>query len=343
MATTEWYSATESSQELAAESFLCKYYILTMFCIRVFLTAIGCFGNAVTSWLLWSDRKKSATFFLLLCIVICDFLFLGVYNIISMVSNVFYNIDQASKEYAFVYTVHQLYLVVLHKTALASKVYLTIMVSLQRYVSTCYPLRAKDWGTLKVARGQLVGCVVFSFLVWSHTFFGYTIVVGSNGYPRLVPLLASNATYQLVITGIQFLFLYILPLLSLAILSLLLIRGLNVAHKRRAALKGEDSRKARLDHQISLMIAILMLMVMVNQAVVPVRGILGAFFDRTHIFCGSVFFYYDPCITTMQVITASMSFFLCLLTIKKYRKAFRGIGNQNAIAPTGSSTAETLT
>jgi hypothetical protein len=43
----------------------------------------------------------------------------------------------------------------------------------------------------------------------------------------------------------------------------LLLRGLNVAHERRAALKGEEIRKAKQSFQVSLiMIVILMLMVL---------------------------------------------------------------------------------
>jgi hypothetical protein len=93
------------------------------------------------------------------------------------------------------------------------------------------------------------------------------------------------------------------------------------------------------------MIAILMLMVLVNQTVVPVRRILAFFFNTRLVSCGSVFFFYDPWISMVQTMMASISFFLCLLTIQRYRKktlaAFRRAGTQNAVAPSGNSSLET--
>jgi hypothetical protein len=197
---------------------------------------------------------------------------------------------------------------------------------------------------MKVARGQLVGSVVISAIVWLPSFLDSTFVIGPNGYPKRVPVLASDI-FVVFATTFQSVFLYILPMLSLTVLSFLLIRGLNAAHKRRAALKGEEIRKAKDSFQISLMIAILMLMVLFNQAVIPLRRVLSIFYDSNNFLCGSVFFYYDAWIAVIQIITASMSFFLCLLTIKKYRRkmigAFTRIRNQNSVAPSGASSRET--
>jgi hypothetical protein len=72
----------------------------------------------------------------------------------------------------------------------------------------------------------------------------------------------------------------------------------------------EEKRKAKQAFQISLMIVIMMLTVLFNQ----VRRILGFFFDANVV--SSVFFFYDPWIPIVQVVTASMSIFLCLLNHK---------------------------
>jgi hypothetical protein len=343
MASTELYTATDSSQESEEKKYYCKYYSFTIFIAGVVLTVIGCFGNTVTSWLLWSDRKKSATFFLLLCIIICDSLFLGIFSMIWIPTNVSLYIDGESKQYALITLVHHLYIGDLHQTAMTSKMYLTICVSLQRYLSTCHPLRSKQWGTIKLARFQLVASVVISFVVWFPAMVTYRIAFGPDGYPKGVPLLKSN-TFQVLLSGYQSFFIYIFPMISLAILSFLLLRGLKAAHKKRAALKREESRNAKHSHQISLMIAVLMLMVLINQGMFPSRRILGFFYDSQRVSCVNVFFFFDPWIAMVQTITASMSFFLCQLTIKKYRKktlaAFSKTDAQNSVAPSGSWSTE---
>jgi hypothetical protein len=322
---------------------VCKYYTFIVYIIQVILSFFGCFGNALTSWLLWSDRKKSATFYLLLCIVICDSFFLVVLSSIAIPYHVLQITAPTSKKYTLARVVHYFYMPGIHQSLLTCKVYLTIMVSLQRYFSTCHPLKAKEWGTVKIARGQLIASVVIAILIWFPYYFDNIFFIDS-GYPRQI-IIFPRHTYKVILLIYQSLFLYAVPMLSLAIMSFLLLRGLKEAHKRRAALNGEENRKAKQSFGISIMIAILMLMVLVNQAVIPIRRILALFYVDTKIVaCDSIFFFYDPWIPTVQVITASMSFFLCLLTSKKYRKrtlaAFRRPRTRNSVAPSGNSLTE---
>jgi hypothetical protein len=299
----------------------------------------GFFGNCVTTWLLWADRRKSATFFLLFAIVVCDLLYVFIYlTVISIPGFGIKNTFGRSSKQMILFSLLQYLFIGPLQAILTVKLYLTTAVSFHRYLSTCHPFKAKTFGSVRIAVGQLLVSIFICILVWMPFMVDFTIGTAPNGYPTRVPILYGD-TYVLFKTILHTLFLNIVPFIMLGIFSVLLLRGLKIAYRNQAGLTGNSNkeRKERQSFCISLMTGVMMVVVAINQSLVPIRQLLNIFFDyRTT--CDNVFFYYDPWVGNISILSASISTFLYVPAIEKHKAKLLNLFKRNNVGPVGVST-----
>jgi hypothetical protein len=259
------------------------------------------------------DRLKSATFFLLFSIVSCDCVLLSFY-VATGIIQITFRLQGAMKTYALGQMLQYLYIGVMLRIVTTCKVYITIAVSFQRYLSVCHPFKSKQWGTVKLAQKQLLGALFMAILLWGPTFFEYKLAFAPNGFAMRKPWSYTPAGF-LVRSICQTTLEYVVPISGLVIMSVMLLRGLRIAQAKKTALKGHtEEKKSKQSFQISLMINVLMWMVIISQLLVPIRQIILIYQPQKFGSC-DVFYYFDPWIGIAQVSTASIGFIMCLSSV----------------------------
>lgn len=124
-----------------------------------------------------------------------------------------------------------------------SSAYLTLTVSLERFVAVCHPLRARSLCTCGRARIYVVAIIVFS-LVYNFPRF-WEAIIHSGKYPdtnitvycAMPSEMRSNEIYMTVyVHWCYFIFLYLIPFFSLAVLNLAIYRQILKANRERQRL-----------------------------------------------------------------------------------------------------------
>ena len=67
------FDNNSTKEESQSAVFACKNYDLVMrLVVKFFLVSLGCVGNTLTTLVMWPDKQKSATAFLLIMLAIAD-------------------------------------------------------------------------------------------------------------------------------------------------------------------------------------------------------------------------------------------------------------------------------
>jgi hypothetical protein len=230
MASTPSDPSASTSATLEADlSFLCRYYKLINFAaVRCSVMLLGLVGNGISLGLLYRDRYKSATFFLLFALVCTDSLFLIANTVFNMPIYIARQTEASLKTQTLNALILYQYTGPVTFNLIIVKIYLTISVSWHRFLSTSLPFRAKEWGSMKIAKGQLIASVGIGMLSSASAILQYGIRMEQNMPVRFV-ILDSDAflIYRIILNTAIY---YVIPFLSLGVLSFLLLRGKTIAH-----------------------------------------------------------------------------------------------------------------
>ena len=139
------------------------------------LCLFGFAGNSVSTVCLLRDRSKTATPFLLVSLGIADTLFLATVfalRVLTSIDTFAYSLPwlQPAVPYLGKYV---------YPTAILAEtgtIYLTILVTVNRYVSVCWPYRASELCSLRSARIHVAAITLFAVIYTLPRYFEYDIV-----------------------------------------------------------------------------------------------------------------------------------------------------------------------
>ncbi|EJD73738.1 hypothetical protein LOAG_18856 [Loa loa] len=186
-----------------------------------------------------ADMRRSLVNLFLLAISISDLLllifnfFFLLFPLIALFSNSFILYDT--------YPLILRYSYPLARIAQTCGVYLTLSVSVHRYLGVCHPFQAKRWITGKPVKYAIFGSVIFSFVINATTWLELTVVqCYSNEYHRFsrhiqLTELQMDYTYGIVMKVITYtLVMFIFPFLILIIVNTRIIVALKHSTNMRA-------------------------------------------------------------------------------------------------------------
>ncbi|KAJ3664733.1 hypothetical protein Zmor_000279 [Zophobas morio] len=144
-----------------------------------------------------------------------------------------------------------------------ASVYLTLTVSLERFVAVCHPLRARSLCTYGRARMYVVGIIVFSAVynlpkLWESTIKEewYPEKNVTVYCPRASALRENELYIRVYIHWLYLIFLYLLPFMGLAILNAAIYRQVRKANKERQRLSRLQKREIGLATMLLCVVAV---------------------------------------------------------------------------------------
>lgn len=235
------------------------------------LCLLGLVGNTVSTLCLYRDSSKTATPFLLISLEVADTSFLVCVFLIRVLTSIHtFTVPIARMSILVPYLTKYVYPLAI--VAETSTIYLTILVTVNRYVSVCWPYRASDWCSLTWARRHVIAVGLFAAVINLPRFFEYDIVtrvttktmsvsmLGRNDNTttmttspgvdnsttspsvRLAAVLSSmtaSPIYQFVYSYILYVVvMFLVPLVSLSFLNQRLAIELRRTRRKRARLRG---------------------------------------------------------------------------------------------------------
>lgn len=195
------------------------------------VAVLGIFGNIISMIILSRPQMKSSINYLLIGLARCD-------TVLILTSVLLFGIPAiypyTGHLFVYYYKVFPHLAPILFPVAMIAQtvtVYLTLTVTLERFVAVCHPLRARSLCTYGRARMYVLVIIIFSIVYNLPRFWevsnqaNYYEAFNTTIYCPVPSSLRQNSTYISVYIHWMYLwFLYILPFSSLAVLNACIYR-----------------------------------------------------------------------------------------------------------------------
>ncbi|XP_058445990.1 FMRFamide receptor [Malaya genurostris] len=249
----EWYTETT----------LFEFWISGV--VMNFVAFLGILGNILSMVILSRPQMRSSINYLLIGLARCDtvviltsMLLFGIPAIYPYTGYLFY----------YYYVIHPVISPVVYPlamTAQTASVYLTLTVTLERYVAVCHPLRARALCTYGRARIYVIAIIVFSLLYNMPRF--WEVTVSSFNHPEYEGAYCVSAsslrTHDLYIKvyvhWMYTVFIYLLPFSSISFFNSMIYQQVRKANRERQRLSRSEKREIGLATMLICVVIVFLL------------------------------------------------------------------------------------
>lgn len=226
-------SSSSSSRMLDAAERICGGYIVPIVCV------FGITCNAFNTIILTRRSMKGSPYTYLLALAVTDIMVLTLSLVESALAKPF-------GQGIFFWQLYDAYIFYPFANVFSnSSVWITVIMTLERYISVRYPLKAKEICTRRLARRTIVATVLISLVVNLPRFFCSAVMRNDAGtYERRSTEFESSDFYRLF-TWLHIAVLHFIPCLLLMYLNASLIAIVFKANRRRAQLRASPTGSRR--------------------------------------------------------------------------------------------------
>ena len=311
---------------------ICRTYDFIMEAILMGLFCIfGFCGNTLSMICLSRDKSKTATPFLLVSLEAADTFFLFTVIILRVMASTadYFRIEQLAPlwPYAGKY---------IYPFALISEtgtIYLTLLVTLNRYVSVCKPYDASSLCSVPHARNHILLIMAFAIIYNIPRFFEYTITEyphpekpGAFIWVAAPSDLLNNDIYQILYANALYsIVMFLVPLVMLIFLNSNLIFALRETKRKRAQLLNNTDNHNKSEDDITLILIVVVLVFVVCQTPALVTQVLSNVLSQEMRGCKSMFFFYERISDLLVVCNSSINFIIYCFCSKKFRQILKSL------------------
>lgn len=288
----------------------------------VLLNAIGAgglLGNALSVLVLTRPQMRSSVNCLLVGLAACDTVLIVTSVLLFGLSAVFPYTGRLRHYYYHVCPRVTLVAYPLANAAQTMSVYLTLIVTLERWVAVCHPFRAKALCTSSRARWYVLGTAAFALAYNAPKFFEAELVERRVGaelvYCVTADLRFRTESYIVVyIHSLYMVVMYLVPFTALAALNACIVRQVRRAQAERARLSRVQRRELGLATMLLVVVLVFFLCNLLPLVTNSFEVFLGDQFDRL-----------DPLVKTSNLlvtINSSVNFVIYVIFGEKFKRVF---------------------
>ena len=233
------------------------------------LVVVGVIGNSLAFAVFWKGNFKTSTSFLFMCLALVDSAMLLTAFVVRSIKP-FVDYTGYMSSYRYINPYVAAYVFPLHLIPRTATVWVTVLITVNRYIIVCMPLRASQWCTLSKTKLQLAVVLLLAVLYNVPGFFEDNIIhVASNDSTTVIGYEESEMVtdvYRVVYDAIAYaVFIIIPPTCILALLNFRLIKALKT---RRSNLLQMQTLRKRHDNSMTLVLVIVVIVSIVCQVYV---------------------------------------------------------------------------
>ncbi|XP_039765710.1 FMRFamide receptor [Pararge aegeria] len=222
----------------------------------------------------------------------------------------------------------------LANVAQTMSVYLTLIVTLERWVAVCHPFRAKALCTSARARWYVLGTAAFAFAYNAPKFFEAEVVAIGDPAGEVIYCVRANVRFRTdtyVAVYIHWMYLvvmYIVPFGALAALNAAIVRQVRRAQAERARLSRVQRRELGLATMLLVVVLVFFLC-----------NLLPLVTNAFEVFLGDQFENLDPLVKTSNLlvtINSSVNFVIYVIFGEKFKRVFLKMFCAGRVRPRGA-------
>lgn len=276
-------------------------------------------GNIITIIVLTQPRMRSSINHLLIGLACSDLLLL-VTAILSFGLTAIY--PHSGRMISYYFNVRPFLTLIVHPLSLIAQmgsVYMTMFVSLERYIAVCFPLKARSWCTRSHARYCIFLIAIFAVLYNGPKFFEIALMEGVDAnhgvfYCLRASNLRRNNTYiNIYIHWMYLIVMNLIPLTGITYFNLEIFIRVRRVNKNRYKLTQREMQDIKLT---SMLFCVVVVFLICNFPAVLVN-ILESFFEAIDI---------DDRLLKVSnfliALSSSVNFIIYVVLVKKFRLVF---------------------
>ncbi|XP_021205141.1 FMRFamide receptor isoform X1 [Bombyx mori] len=281
--------------------------------------AAGLLGNALSVVVLSRPQMRSSINCLLVGLAACDTVLIltsvllfgltAVYPYTGRLRYYYYHVCPHITPYAYP----------IANAAQTMSVYLTLIVTVERWVAVCHPFRAKSLCTSSRARWYVLGTAAFALAYNAPKFLEAEVVTrsvdGEPVYCVTADLHFRTETYIVVyIHSLYMIVMYIVPFSALAALNACIVRQVRRAQAERARLSRVQRRELGLATMLLVVVLVFFLC-----------NLLPLVTNSFEVFLGDQLENLDPLVKTSNLlvtINSSVNFVIYVIFGEKFKRVF---------------------
>lgn len=322
--------------------FVIEAVLMGMFCL------FGFCGNTLSMICLSRDKSRTATPFLLVSLEAVDTFFLLnvlVLRVLNSISTYFRIVELLP---LWPYVGKYIYPSAL--IAETGTIYLTLLVTVNRYVMVCKPYDASSLCSVPHARTHVLLVLAFSIVYNIPRFFEYSIEqvpfndnTNSTIWAAVPSSLSLNTLYQIIyLNTMYFIVMFFVPLILLIYLNSSLIIALRQARRRRAQLISNSDSHNKSEDDITLVLIVVVIVFIVCQTPALVTQVLRNVLSEDKRECNGVYFFYERISDLLVVGNSSLNFIIYCFCSTKFRQILISLVCKNRSAATAGAGCRTV-
>lgn len=317
---SDGYNLTDIYSRCYLYDFIMEAVLVGVFCL------LGFGGNIMSMICLSKDRSKTATPFLLVSLEAADTFFLLTALVLRVLTSLS-PFTGAGENIQFINPYLAKYVFPLALIAMTATIYLTILVTVNRYISVCKPYQVADLCSVKHARKHVIIVITFCVIYNIPRFFERDLITIVDPETNITTVevqasaMGNNNIYKILYANIlYFIVMFLIPLIMLIILNAKLIQALREAKRRRSLMQSSSDHGSRSEEDITLTLIVVVLVFLITQTPALVTQLLQTFLSHDLMSCPNVFFYYERISDLFVVFNSSINFLIYCFCSRRFRQ-----------------------
>ena len=278
---------------------------------------LGILGNILSMIILSRPQMRSSINYLLIGLARCDTVLILTSMLLFGIPAIHPYTGYLEYYYYYLYPIISPIVYPIAMSAQTASVYLTLTVTLERYVAVCHPLRARALCTYGRAKIYVIVIIIFALLYNIPRF--WEVGVQSSDHEELGEIfcimasdLRANSLYiKIYIHWLYMIFIYFLPFTSIAVFNMMIYQQVRKANRERQRLSRTEKREIGL----ATMLIIIVIIFFICNVLALITNILEAFYGIIK----------DELVKTSNLlvtINSSVNFIIYVIFGEKFKRIF---------------------
>ena len=305
------------------------------------IVILGYMGNTLSIFTLWPKRSQISTAYVLICLAFLDNILLTV-SLFNNTVPTFCSHYRVCDYYMKRVNGYVTYCArPIGGIAHFAATWVIVLVTLQRYVGVCYPLKMSRWCRISLTYLQVSLIHLFAILFNLVRFFVIRPVVTFDGnvIVRFQPWRESVYYKYVYNLFLAYTLLYLIPFLALLVMTCKLIKALHASRAVHDQLTGSKKREER---DLTLTLVVVVVIFMTSQLTGPIRRVFLAFDPLVRWGdCSHAITYLQPVFDVIVSLNSAVNILVYGLCGRRFRSTLIGrlkdlSTRSNKITPTSS-------